>query len=64
LVIAPVNRVVLENAAASKFTDFEDAILHEAAWPCRAKYIVTRNLADFTNSTLPVFEQRLFVNAL
>jgi hypothetical protein len=32
LVIAPVNRVVLENAAVSKFTDFEDAVLHEGAW--------------------------------
>ena len=32
LVIAPVNCVVLENAAASKFADFEDAVLPEAAW--------------------------------
>lgn len=32
LVIAPVNRVVLENAAALKFTSFEDAVLHETAW--------------------------------
>jgi len=29
--IAPVNCVVLENVAASKFGDFEDAVLHEAA---------------------------------
>ncbi len=30
-VIAPVNRVVLQNASDAKFTDFEDAVLHEAA---------------------------------
>lgn len=64
LVIAPVNRVVLENAATSKFTDFEDAVLHEAACHAGAKYIVTRNPADFTHSKLPVFEPREFINAL
>ncbi len=31
LVIAPVNRVVPEIVAASKFADFEDAVLPEAA---------------------------------
>jgi predicted nucleic acid-binding protein len=44
--IAPVNRLVLENAAASKFDDFEDAVLYEAACHAGAKYIVTRNIAD------------------
>ena len=63
-VIAPVNRVVLENAAASKFSDFEDAVLHEAACHAGAKYIVTRNIADFKHSKLPVFEPNEFVNAL
>ena len=46
-VIAPVNRVVLENAVASKFKDFEDAVLHEAACHAGAKYIVTRSLSVF-----------------
>jgi predicted nucleic acid-binding protein len=63
-VIAPVNRVVLENAAASKFADFEDAVLHEAACHAGAKYIVTRNIGDFKNSKLPVFEPGEFINAL
>ena len=63
-VIATVNRVVLENAAASKFSDFEDAVLHEAACHAGAKYIVTRNIGDFKNSKLPVFEPKEFVSAL
>ena len=63
-VIAPVNRMVLENAVASKFEDFEDAVLHEAACPAGAKYIVTRNIADFKNSKIPVFEPMEFINAL
>ncbi|SPD75301.1 Toxin-antitoxin system, toxin component, PIN family [uncultured Desulfobacterium sp.] len=63
-VIAPVNRVILENAAASKFPDFEDAVLYEAACHAGAKYIVTRNIDDFKNSKLPVFEPKEFINVL
>jgi hypothetical protein len=65
LVIAPVNRVVLESAAASKILLILRMLFcMKNAWPCREKYIVTINPGDFTSSTLPVFEQRLFVNAL
>jgi predicted nucleic acid-binding protein len=63
-VIAPVNRMVLENAAASKFADFEDAVLHEAACHAGAKYIVTRNIGDFKYSKLPVFTPLEFIHAL
>ena len=63
-VVAPVNRVVLENAAASKFADFEDAVLHEAACHAGAHYIVTRNIVDFKNSKLPVFMPKEFINAI
>ncbi len=63
-VIAPVNRLVLENAASLKFKDFEDAVLHEAALHAGAKYIVTRNSIDFKKAKLPVFEPREFINAL
>jgi len=63
-VIAPVNRVVLENAVASKFPDFEDAVLHEAACHAGARYIVTRDIGDFKNAKLPVFEPKEFINAL
>jgi predicted nucleic acid-binding protein len=62
--IAPVNSVVLENAAMSKFEDFEDAVLHEAACHAGVKYIVTRNMGDFKNSKLPIFEPREFINAI
>ena len=54
-VVAPVNRVVLEGAAASKFKDFEDAVIHASAIHAGAEYIVTRNSADFKESRLPVF---------
>ncbi len=63
-VIAPVNRLVLEGAAKSKFKDFEDAVLHESAIHAGVEYIVTRNSIDFKRSQLPVFEPREFINAL
>lgn len=63
-VIAPVNRVVLENAVTLKFGDFEDAVLHEAACHAGAKYIVTRNIADFKTARLPVFEPGEFINII
>lgn len=63
-VIAPVNRVVLERAISAKFPDFEDAVLHASACQAGAKYIVTRNIADFKNSELPVFGPREFLNAM
>ena len=63
-VVAPVNRVVLEGALASKFTDYEDAVLHEAASHAGAEYIVTRNMADFKKSQLPVFSPADLINIL
>lgn len=63
-VIAPVNRAVLENAVASKFKDFEDAVLHEAVCQAGAKYIVTRNIVDFKNSKLAVFKPNEFISAI
>ncbi len=63
-VIAPVNRSVLENAARSKFDDFEDAVLHASALNAGAQYIVTRNSSDFKKSRLPVLEPGELVNMI
>ena len=56
--IAPVNRIVLENAAQSKFADFEDAVLYESAKFMDADAIVTRNIRDFKLALLPVYTPR------
>ena len=63
-VIAPVNRLVLENAFAAKFSDFEDAVLHEAAVHAGVQHIVTRNIKDFKNASLPVYEPKDFLSIL
>jgi predicted nucleic acid-binding protein len=62
--IAPVNRIVIENAVASKFNDFEDAVLHEAACHAGAEYIVTMDIGGFKSSKLPVFTPSEFINIL
>lgn len=53
--IAPVNRPVLEAALQSKFPDFEDAVVHEAAVHVGAQGIVTRDLRGFKEATVSIY---------
>ena len=62
--VASVNRLVIENAMASKFTDFEDAVLHESALHAGAEYIITRNIKDFKKSQIPAYSPTEFLSML
>ncbi|MEA1923455.1 MAG: PIN domain-containing protein [Pseudomonadota bacterium] len=62
--IAPVNRVVIESSLNSKFTDFEDSVLHESARHAGVEYIITRNIRDFKKSKIPVFTPTEFLSML
>jgi len=53
--IAPVSRSVLEAALESRFRDFEDAVVHEAACQIKAEAIITRNVRDYKHSSIPVY---------
>lgn len=53
--IAPVNRLVLESALQSKFPDFEDAVVHEAALHAGVEGIVTRDIHGFKKATVSVY---------
>lgn len=53
--IAPVTRAVLDAALANKATDFEDAVLAEAANQAGAQAIITRNLRDFAHSPVRAY---------
>ncbi|MBN1461406.1 MAG: PIN domain-containing protein [Armatimonadetes bacterium] len=53
--VAGVDRDVLRNALDAGFTDFEDAVLYEAARKAGAGAIVTRDAKGFAPSDLPVF---------
>ena len=50
--IAPVNRPVLEQALRSDISDFEDAVIEQAARLISADVIATRNLTDFEKSSV------------
>jgi len=62
--IAPVNRSVIENALECNFTDYEDAVIVEAAQHSGVEYIITRNIKDFKKSSIPVFTPADFLQVL
>jgi hypothetical protein len=53
--VATVNRAVLEAALTADFSDFEDAVIHEAARHTDAGAIVTRNAKDFAKASIPIY---------
>ena len=53
--VAPINRHVLESALVADFSDFEDAVIHEAACHVGVEAIVTRNQKDFKKSRISVY---------
>ena len=53
--IAPVTRAMLETALTAKFSDFEDAVLHEAARHSGVQGIVTHDPKGFKQATLPIY---------
>jgi predicted nucleic acid-binding protein len=53
--IAPINQTVLKEAVNLPFTDFEDAVLHEAAKQIGLHGIVTRNTKDFKKVSISVY---------
>jgi predicted nucleic acid-binding protein len=62
--IAAVNRLVIEQAIEIDFTDFEDAVLYQAANHAGVNYLVTRNAGDFKKSTIPVYAPKEFISVL
>ena len=61
---AAVSHAVIATALHSPVADFEDAVLHHAALAAGAECIVTRNQADFKNSTLPIYSPAQFLKTL
>ncbi len=52
--VAPVNQTVLKGALDLSITDFENAVLHEAAHLANVELIITRNTSGFKESKIPV----------
>jgi predicted nucleic acid-binding protein len=62
--VCSLDRFVLEEAHRLAFTDYEDAVQHASATANSLEAIVTRNLKDYKNATLPVFSPADFLNQL
>ncbi len=62
--IAETSKKSFQNALASNFKDFEDAVQHESAVAENLDAIVTRNKKDFTNSTIQVYSPQEFLAVL
>lgn len=59
--IAPITRSILATALNSKFTDFEDAVLHEAAIHCGAEAIITRDAKGFRHAKIRTYSPDEFI---
>ena len=60
-----MDRDVLQRALDDDgFSDYEDAVAHEAAHAAGVNAIVTRNGRDFAKATIPVFEPRELLAAI
>lgn len=63
--VAAVTRAVLDGALGQKgFTDFEDAVIHEAARHAGADAIVTRNTRHFVSSTVEIYSPDELIRVL
>lgn len=62
--VTVVDRTTVESSVASAFDDFEDGMQNECAIRCKADYIVTRNVGDFTESYITVLGPADFLKAL
>lgn len=54
--VAAVDREVLNGALDIELSDYEDAVVHEAAHAIGATAIVTRDRGGFANSAVPILD--------
>ncbi len=59
--ITLVDSLIVRKSISSKFEDFEDAMQYYSAMHENADFIITRNKADFIESSIPVYEPEEFI---
>lgn len=55
---------ILSGALESAITDYEDAVIEQAALQCKASVIVTRNVKDFAKSAVQAVSPEKFIGNL
>lgn len=61
IVVVATTDIILSKALKSDVIDFEDAVIEQAALNCEAEAIITRNVKDFTKSTIPALTPEAFM---
>lgn len=59
--VAPVGKKEIQAAICDRWHDFEDAVQSESASSVGAKYIITRNIKDFSDSAVPAVTPQGFL---
>ena len=62
--VTPVDSLIIDEAIASHFPDFEDAMQYYSAIREGADAIITRNCSDFKAAQIDVFEPQRFLDML
>jgi predicted nucleic acid-binding protein len=62
--ISALNESVIEKGLNSKFTDFEDSLQYYCALQANCAIIITRDVKDFKESTLPVMTPEAYLRSL
>jgi len=62
--ILPFEAEIINLALASNFSDFEDSIQYHIALRYNCEVIVTRNIKDYKQSTIPVLTAEQFLKTL
>jgi predicted nucleic acid-binding protein len=60
--VCPLNHSILTDGLTSPIRDYEDAVQHACAVAAGLDAIVTRNLDDYKNATLPIFSPTDFLS--
>lgn len=62
--IAPTHNLAVRIALSSDFNDFEDAVQYAIALENKCKIIVTRNIRDYTKSSIPVMTAEQYIKSI
>ena len=62
--VTPVDSFIINEAIASRFSDFEDAMQYYSAIREGADAIITRNSSDFDAAQIEVYEPIQFLDML
>ena len=62
--VTPIDSLVIDEAIASNFSDFEDAMQYYSAIREGADAIITRNCSDFSSAQIEVYDHQQFLDML